>query len=129
MALSEQEQRRLEQLEASLMEEDPQLADTLRGVPQYKVQKRRATLAVLGFVAGLTALVVGIQIHPAVSVIGFVLMLASAIVGLSAWTKISEDGVPADHGHAPRPVKPHSTSDFMEKLEERWRRRQEGEDR
>lgn len=128
MALSEHEQRRLEQLEASLMAEDPTLADTLRGVPQFRVQKRRATLAVLGFIAGLTALVIGVQIQPAISVAGFVIMLISAIIGLSAWTRIAEDGVPNDGGRHPRPARQHSSGDFMEKLEERWRRRQEGGD-
>ncbi|MDO5067510.1 MAG: DUF3040 domain-containing protein [Propionibacteriaceae bacterium] len=128
MALSEQEQRRLEQLEASLMADDPGLADTLRGVPQFRVQKRRATLAALGILAGLTALVVGIQIHPAISVAGFVLMLVSAIMGMSAWTRIVEDGVPAGEPRPPRPTRQPSHSDFMEKLEERWRRRQQGED-
>lgn len=132
MALSEHEQRRLEQLEASLMAEDPKLADTLRGVPQFRVQKRRATLAVLGFIIGLAALVVGVQVQPAISVAGFVVMLVSAIVALSAWTRISEDGVPAGEQRAPRPSRPStahpSNGGFMDKLEERWRRRQEGGD-
>ena len=130
MALSEHEQRRLEQLEASLMAEDPGLADTLRGVPQFRVQKRRATFAALGFVGGLVALVIGVQIQPAISVAGFIVMLVSAIIGLSAWTRIAEDGVPATDSRPPRPARHHpSNGDFMTKLEERWRRRQEGEDR
>ena len=51
MALSEQEQKRLEQLEASLLAEDPKFADTLRGNSQFRVQRRRAALAGLAFVA------------------------------------------------------------------------------
>ena len=57
MALSEQEQKRLDQLEASLLADDPKFADTLRGTPQFRVQRRRAALAGVVFVAGLIALV------------------------------------------------------------------------
>ena len=71
MALSEQEQKRLEQLEASLLAEDPKFADTLRGNSQFRVQRRRAALAGLAFVAGLAALVTGVQIQPAISIAGF----------------------------------------------------------
>ena len=37
MALSEQEQKRLDQLEASLLADDPKFADALRGTPQFRV--------------------------------------------------------------------------------------------
>ena len=81
MALSEEERKLLEQLEASLVAEDPKLAETMRGTGQIRIHRKRATLAGLGFVLGLLILVLGVQIHPLVSVAGFVVMLASAIVG------------------------------------------------
>lgn len=128
MALSEQEQKRLEQLEASLLAEDPKFADTLRGNSQFRVQRRRAALAGLAFVIGLAALVIGVQIQPAISIAGFVMMLVSAIVGISAWSRIE------GQEETKRPSKPSGQAsssgaeDFMSKLEERWRKRQQGGD-
>ena len=85
MALSDKEQRLLEQLEAALAAEDPKLANTLRGTTTRTLHRRRAALAGLGFVIGLAALVGGMQIAWFVSVIGFVIMLASTVVAVSSW--------------------------------------------
>ncbi|MEZ5086152.1 MAG: DUF3040 domain-containing protein [Tessaracoccus sp.] len=125
MALSEQERKLLEQLEASLMADDPKLAETLRGTGQVRIHRKRATLAGLGFVAGLLVLIVGVQIHPAVSIAGFVIMLASAIVGINSWQRIGGEDTPAKKmpSGGPRP----GNQEFMDKLEERWRRNQKGD--
>ncbi|MEL4504139.1 DUF3040 domain-containing protein [Luteococcus sp. H138] len=82
MALSEQEQRLLDQLEASLAADDPSLARTLRGdsaAPKL-LPPRRTGVLVLGFLVGLAGLVGGMQVHPVVSVLGFVIMLVSAVL-------------------------------------------------
>ena len=133
MALSEQERKLLEQLEASLMADDPKLADTLSGSSQIRIHRRRAAIAGLGFVAGVIVLMVGVQIHPALSVGGFLLMLASTLIGINSWQRVGNDDEPAK----PRSSRPTSrpgpsasvdpSSDFMNKLEERWRRRQQGD--
>lgn len=68
MALSEQEQKLLEQLEASLKAEDPKLADRLSGTTQIKLHRRRAAIAGLAFVVGVIVLLVGVQVHPAVKI-------------------------------------------------------------
>lgn len=125
MALSEQERKLLEQLEASLVADDPKLAETLRGTGQVRIHRKRATLAGLGFVVGVLILILGVQIHPVVSIMGFVVMLASAIVGINSWQRIGGDDGRAErvpHG-GPRP----SNQEFMDKLEERWRRNQQGD--
>ncbi len=128
MALSEQERKLLEQLEASLMAEDPKLAETLRGTKDIRIHRRRAAVAGLGFVLGMVVLVAGVQIHPAVSIAGFVLMLASAIVGISSWQRVAGDGN-GDPARPHGPAKPKAPAqDFMERLEERWRHRQDGDD-
>lgn len=82
MALSEQEQRLLDQLEASLAADDPSLARTLRGdaSTQRLLPPRRTGVLVLGFLVGLAGLVGGMQVHPVVSVLGFVAMLVSAVL-------------------------------------------------
>lgn len=120
MALSKDEQRLLEQMEAALAAEDPKLANTLRGTTR-RWHRRRAVLAGIGFVAGVACLIAGMQLHPAVSVVGFVIMLAAAVVGVSAWQQhgLSADGQGAG-GRSGNPER-----DFMGRMEDRWRRRQD----
>jgi hypothetical protein len=131
MALSEQERKLLEQLEASLKAEDPQLADTLSGAGQVRIHRRRATLAGIGFVLGIVALIGGIQLHWAVSILGFAIMLASAIVGISSWQRVSGDGggvhAPPRGSGGPGSGPSGSNKEFMDKLEERWKKRQQGD--
>lgn len=126
MALSEQEQKRLDQLEASLLADDPKFADALRGTPQFRVQRRRAALAGVVFVAGLAALVLGVQFQPLISIIGFVMMLVAAITGISAWSRVEGQEEPTRSSS--KSNHPSSRTDFMNKLEERWRKRQQGGD-
>lgn len=131
MALSEQERKLLEQLEASLAADDPKFAESLRGTTSIKVHRRRATIAGLGFIIGTVLLVGGVQWHPAISVLGFIVMLGAAIVGINSWKRVGGQGEPSEptgpKNNNPEPPRP-SSQDFMERLEERWRRRQEGGD-
>lgn len=114
MALSEKEQRLLEQLEAALAEEDPRLANALRGSSNRALDRRKAALAGLGFVLGMALLVGGMQVGWVLSVVGFIVMLASTVVGLSAWQRVESEG------RDPRQA-PFHTSPF-DNLDERWRR-------
>ncbi|WP_040161731.1 DUF3040 domain-containing protein [Nigerium massiliense] len=118
MALSEEEQRLLEQMEAALAADDPKFASTLRGTTNRKLHRRRAALAGLGFAVGIAALVLGMQLHPIVSVIGFVIMLVSTIVALTAWQHVG-DSAQQSGGAGPRATT--STSDSPFRLDERWR--------
>ncbi|MFP5417481.1 MAG: DUF3040 domain-containing protein [Actinomycetes bacterium] len=92
MALSEKEQRLLEQLEAALAAEDPKLANTLRGTGTRKLHRRRAALAGLGLLVGVAALVAGMEFGWVVSIIGFAVMLVSTVVALSSWKHVEGDG-------------------------------------
>lgn len=120
MALSDEEQRLLEQMEAALAAEDPKLAHTLRGTRTRRLHRRRAALAGVGFVLGLVALVVGMELGIAISIAGFMVMLVATIMALASWQQVGDD---AGAGPAPKPS--HDTTDFMNRLEERWRRRQD----
>ena len=140
MPLSEEELRLLEQMERALVEEDPKLASTLRGTAFRRSARRRAIVAGAGFVAGIAVLMTGaVASIPVLGVAGFVIMLASATVALTA--------LRGNHGHAPDPRAAHpsrgftvidggrstkrsrrssqSHGSFMERMEERWRRRRE----
>lgn len=121
MALSDEEQRLLEQMEAALAAEDPKLAHTLRGTRTRRLHRRRAALAGVGFVVGLVALIAGMEWGIVISIGGFVVMLVSTIMALAAWQQVSDE---AGHGQPSR-TPSHDATDFMDRLEERWRRRQD----
>lgn len=128
MALSEDEQKLLSQLEASLAADDPKLASALRGTGTRTIHRRRATIAGLGFVLGIVALVAGMQINPIVSIAGFVAMLAATVIGLSSWQHVNDlDPVerPTVQSQPTSAASSDSVQHFMDKMEERWRRRQD----
>lgn len=115
MALSEKEQRLLEQLEAALAAEDPKFASTLRGAGNRTLHRKRAALAGVAFAIGVGALVAGMEFGWVISVIGFVVMFAATVIALSAWRHVSEgdgagDGGPGDGA-------------LFNRLDNRWRHR------
>lgn len=122
MALSEEEQRLLAQMEEALAAEDPKLANALRGTTSRRLHRRRAALAGVGFLIGIACLVGGMQVSPALSIAGFVIMLAASVVAITSWRHVGE--VPAG-GSRPSVRSPQGEKAFMDKIEERWRRRQD----
>ncbi len=122
MELSEDERRRLAQLEAALAADDPKLANTLGrsalgGMRQVK--GRRAGLAGLLFVFGVLAVIGGMSSHWLVSVLGFLVMVVSTVYALNAW-RVVEDT-------SGKPAGPRQNPEFMGRMEERWNRRQQGD--
>jgi len=140
MPLSEHEQRMLEQMEKALYAEDPKFAHSVRARDPRVHYRRRVILAVIGFLLGVGLLVAGVIIkYIPMGVAGFLVMLTSAIWALSSWRHMSGLGprrapAPAAAPAAARKRRSRSRSrsqptdqGFMERLEERWRRRQEGD--
>ncbi|MFT3833853.1 MAG: DUF3040 domain-containing protein [Micropruina sp.] len=120
MALSEDEQRLLTQLEEALAAEDPKLASTLRGTTTRRLHRRRAALAGVGFLIGIGCLIGGMQVSIALSIAGFVIMLAATVVAITSWRHVGDAAVTR-----PAARSPQSEKAFMDKMEERWRRRQD----
>lgn len=144
MPLSEEELRLLEQMERALVEEDPKFASTLRGTTLRRAARRRAIVAGIVFVAGIVLLMTGaVASLWWVGVIGFAVMVGAATVGLGAARGQQQVGADAEEsevsaGHHPsgfgvidggrkgRPRRqPKRHSGFMERMEDRWRRRRE----
>ncbi len=134
MPLSEHEQRQLEQIERALYAEDPKFAQAVRAKDPRVHYKRRIVEAAIGFLLGVGLLLAGVVSKlTVVGVAGFVVMLACSMWALSSWRHMS-GGATAGRGPArerrerrerrARPA-PASRTRFMERLEERWRRRQE----
>jgi Protein of unknown function (DUF3040) len=135
--LSEHEQRQLEQIERALYAEDPKFAQAVRAKDPRVHYKRRIVEAAIGFLLGVGLLLAGVVSKlTVVGVAGFVVMLACSMWALSSWRHMSGGAVgrgPARdrrerRDRRPRPAVGPRTR-FMERLEERWRRRQERGDR
>jgi hypothetical protein len=145
--LSEHEQRQLEQIEQSLYSDYPKLAQSVRSQDPRVHYKRRVVEAAIGFVIGVGLLLAGvISKFILVGVGGFLVMLACAMWALTSWRHMG--GIATGKGAGvvarpqgaarPRPAargtrgrrakrrRDKSGLGFMERLEERWRRRQEG---
>lgn len=143
MPLSEEELRLLEQMERALVQEDPKFASTLRGTTLRSSARRRALLAAVVFVLGIVVLMTGAVAQlPVVGVAGFVVMLGAATFGLTAMRGQPSAGAARPHPGAPegngpaaftlihgggRGRRPRRLShgSFMERMEERWRRRRD----
>lgn len=141
MPLSEEELRLLEQMERALVEEDPKLAHTLRGTSLRRSARRRAIVAGVCFALGIAVLMSGaITELWALGIVGFVIMLVSATIAVSAvrgQQAAASDprtaGHPAhgftviDGGRSGRSRRPRrvSSGSFMDRMEDRWRRRRE----
>ena len=145
MPLSEHEQRQLEQIEQALYSDYPKLAQSVRAQDPRVHYKRRVVEAAIGFLIGVGLLLAGVisKIIP-VGVGGFLVMLACAMWALTSWRHMggivsgrglgvarspgAARGTRGGHGKGRRRGRDKSSAGltFMERLEERWRRRQEG---
>jgi Protein of unknown function (DUF3040) len=134
--LSEEEQRQFEQLERALAAEDPKFVSAMRGTNVRVYYKRRALLASVGFILGIAVLMTGaILPNTIVGVIGFVMMVACLYVAALSMRRISNS---SDSSDQPTPMPPpshkskskhktkhESSGSFMERMEDRWRRRRD----
>jgi hypothetical protein len=151
--LSEHEQRQLEQIEQALYADYPKLAQAVRAKDPRIHYKRRVVYAAIGFLIGVGLLMAGVVYKTTyIGVGGFVVMLACAMWALTSWRHMggsaagrsasASPGRSQVRGPAPGPGRERSQrrgqtprknrrgraakGSFMERLEERWRRRQQG---
>ena len=142
MPLSEHEQRQLEQIEQALYREDPKFGRLVRSSDPRVHYKRKLAQALVGVVAGAGLLAAGVVTHRVyLEAAGAALMLLALVWAVVSWRR---------HVARVRPAKParakakktkgqarsgpgHSgqtrRARMMERMEERWRRRQEGDRR
>jgi hypothetical protein len=140
--LSEHEQRQLEQIEQALYREDRRLARLVRSSDPRVHFRRRVVEALVGLLLGAAMIAVGIALAViGLAVAGFVVMLLCGIWALNSWRQMATVAVgggsaqpgPAGTGksrsrrsrRSSRGSAPRGT--FGERLDERWRRRQEGD--
>ncbi len=141
MALSERERQMLEEMEEAIRAEDPHFASQMNGKRHaLSPDRRRIAVGVVGALAGLGLVLLGVNTTIWVGVAGFVLIVAAIAYAVTpgggghGLRVVGEDGStgPAHHrtkGGGRRPSKksrePHQGS-FMQRMEQRWeeRRRQ-----
>jgi hypothetical protein len=131
MPLSEQEQRLLEEMERSLYHNDADFVATVsarRGKPNYT----SLVVGVLVFVLGIAALATGVIVKvPIVGVLGFVIMLAGVLLavtpGIGRKNSSTSTGFSSGAGSRSK-TRSSGGSDFMGRLNDRWEKRQGGQD-
>ena len=118
MPLSEHEQRQLEQIEQALYSQDPKFVHAVRSSDPRVHYKRRAVQAVAGFVVMLVCSMWALTSYRHISATsartGFGRPRSSARTRRRQQRQQRKAGVRV------------ATPGMMERLEERWRRRQEG---
>ena len=128
MPLSEHEQRLLEQMERALYAEDPKFASSLRSAGPRPGNRRKAAIGVLTALVGFALLITGAATSIiVVGVLGFLAMLVGTFLVVTTLRVGAETEAPAAATSAGKPAKAPKTG-FMDKVEERSRKRREGDD-
>jgi len=119
MPLSEQEQRLLDEMERHLMGNDADVVSA--GDSTRTLSYRNIVIGSLLVLAGLGGLLAGLSTQLIViSVVGFVVMLVGVVFAVTP----ARREAPAPDA-APRAAKPRQSS-FMDRMNDRWDRRQQG---
>src|SRR5215216_5947214 len=121
MPLSEQEQRLLDEMERNLYQNDADFVATV-GAGRGRVNYRGIVLGAILVLVGVVVLLAGVGArNSVVGVLGFAVMFAGVFVAVTPSRRTSSSrkraGAPAE--------KPRSGS-FMDNLNDRWERRQDG---
>ncbi len=144
MPLSEHEQRQLEQIEQALYREDPKFGRLVRASDPRVHYKRKLAQGLVGVVAGAGLLAAGVVTHRLYfEAAGAALAVLSLLWTVLCWRRhvarvrparlkaVKGQGAPGGRGARPGPGRSRATrrARMMERMEERWRRRQEGDRR
>lgn len=129
MPLSEQEQRLLEEMERSLYHNDADFVATVSN----RGGKRNYTAIVVGILVGIlgvAAIVTGVAIRlPVIGIAGFVVMFIGVLVAISAPRAVSSSAdSPTAPGRGPTAPAGAAKRDFMQRMNDRWEKRQDGHD-
>jgi hypothetical protein len=129
--LSEHEQRQLEQIEQALYAEHPRLARAMRAKDPKVHYRRRVIEAAIGFVLGVGMVVAGVVLkHNWLAGAGFAVLLVSSIWAIASYRRMAGMLKERTRRRGRKSASRAAASNgLMERIEERWRRRQEGNNR
>ncbi len=131
MPLSEQEQRLLDEMERHLMQNDADVVSAPAGA--QVLSYRNLIIGALLVLAGLGAVIAGIALWRTslalglvLGVVGFAAMLGGVILAVTPVKGSAATPRDGGSGRAPRGPRPASSS-FMDRMNQRWERRQNGD--
>jgi len=135
--LSEHEQRQLEQIEQALYREDPKFGRLVRSSDPRVHYKRKLAQGLIGVVIGGALLAAGIVTHRVyLEAAGAAVMALFLLYAVVSWRRHLARVRPPRTKTKPKDQlrearRPGQTrrARMMERMEERWRRRQEGDRR
>jgi Protein of unknown function (DUF3040) len=139
--LSDHEQRQLEQIEQALYREDPKFGRLVRSSDPRVHYKRKFVQALIGVLIGAGALAAGLATHRVyLDGAGAAVLALSLLWLMVSWrrhvartrparTKASPARSASGPARTGRASGQTRRSRLMERMEERWRRRQEGDRR
>jgi Flp pilus assembly protein TadB len=130
MPLTDYEQRVIDDLERSLLRDDPKLAKAFNSAPTHSYA--RIIGVAVGVLLGIALLILGSVMElPLLVAIGFAVMFMSLAWAASSRRAHSRDAEEAQYTYVQMPPKELTTSNtnesnsrFMDRLEIRWNRRQ-----
>jgi uncharacterized ion transporter superfamily protein YfcC len=134
MPLSEHEQRLLDEMERNLYQNDADFVANISQAPRHKPAYRAIVLGILIAVVGVAALILGVSIQLwFIGITGFLLMFAGVMVAITPGRSgrgqtrsfATGSGPAAGARGATMPRNPNT--DFMDRMNERWEKRQDGE--
>ena len=124
MPLSDHEQRLLDEIEQALYAEDPKFAASVRSARTRSRTRNSAALCVLGVVAGLALVLVGLVATLIVlSVIGFVLVVGSCGYAVQVIRGRRTSSSTQSSSSSPSAARTPRQSGLKSRMEERLRRR------
>ena len=122
MPLSEQEQRLLDEMERHLLHNDADVVSAPSG--DRALSYRNLVYGALLLLAGVGGLIVGVVLGDVwgvvVGVIGFAAMLGGVMVAVTPVRR------PVSATPRERTSKPQGSASFMDRMNDRWDRRQDG---
>jgi len=137
--LSEHEQRQLEQIEQALYREDPKFGRLVRSSDPRVHYKRKLVQALIGVLAGAGLVAAGVVTrHLYLEAAGAAVILLALVWALVTWRRhaarvraVRERARLVAQGRSAPRSRPQLgwRARMMERMEERWRRRQEGDRR
>ncbi|WP_120337111.1 DUF3040 domain-containing protein [Cryobacterium soli] len=125
MPLSEQEQRLLEEMERSLYHNDAEFVASVGGT-RLRPNYRSIVLGVLAGVVGIATLVAGVAVQQLwLGIIGFIIMFGGVLLAITPGR--TARATRPSSAQTRSPAQARTQQGFMDKLNDRWDRRQDGQ--
>lgn len=130
MPLSDHEQKMLDAMERALYAEDPKFATQMKGRTAGAPSRRRLAIGVVGAIAGLALVVLGVWSQLVlVGVLGFLLMVGGVAYGFAPMRAAASTSAQTGAAATARPAKAKKAAKpsdgFMKRMEDRWDKRRE----